>query len=724
MRVDVNDFGWLLGSLCQLHRVPFSPELTEKEFPPPHTLPSMLEALRRLGFEASSRGVRLGRLERLPVPFVALTSKPDDAGGASDLFRPVLVVRIEGDRLLYFPAGSREPVQASLDEFAANYTGRVVQFRREAETLKDPDAVASTGQPFGFRWFIPVLLRHKPLWREVLLASLVLQLIGLATPLFTQVIIDKVIVHQTVSTLIVIGVALFVFMAFGALLTWMRQHLLLLVGNRVDAVLGTTVFEHLFRLPLRYFEHRPTGVVSARLHAVETVREFLAGSIVTLLLDLPFLVICVALMFWYSVPLTLIVLAVLGVIVVASLVIAPMFQKLLNRQFLVGARNQAFVTEYVAGMETVKSLQMEPQLRDRYRDYFGEYLEATRATRQLGNTYSVITHSLEQLMTLLVLVIGAWIVMSGNHLGGTGLTIGMLVAFQMFASRLSQPLMRMVGLWQQFQQAKISVERLADLMNAPAEPYTLTPSREAVGKGDIEFAELGFRYGDDRPFLYRRFNLRIPAGSTYAVMGPSGSGKSTLAKLLLGFVQPVEGAVRVDGRDVRHLAANELRAVFGVVPQETTLFSGTVLENLMLANPSATFEDVVAVCRMAEIHDAIEKMPKGYQTELGERGVGLSGGQRQRLSIARALLRKPQILILDEAVSNLDEQTAEHFCKTLNNLRAHPESKVTMLFITHQLPKSLHVDGVIRIGGAAPATVGSAPTGANTGSSQPAGGGV
>lgn len=279
MAISRPDLLWTLGSLCQMHRVPFSADLIDQEFPPPHGLPSLLEGLRRLGFEASTRSVKAGKLAKLPTPFLTVGAPsgatpvpetvaqeavaPEGAPTEASTFRPALVLRIEADRILYFPAGTTEPVQASLDEFAATYAGRVVQFRREAEALTDPDAVASTSQPFGFRWFIPVLLRHKAMWREVLLASLVLQIIGLATPLFTQVIIDKVIVHQTVSTLVVIGVALFVFMAFGALLTWMRQHLLLLVGNRVDAVLGTSVFEHLFRLPLRYFEYRPTGVISA-----------------------------------------------------------------------------------------------------------------------------------------------------------------------------------------------------------------------------------------------------------------------------------------------------------------------------------------------------------------------------------------------------------------------------------------------------------------------------
>lgn len=346
---DSDHLHWLLGSLCQLHRRPYSHELVDRSFPPPWTLPSVLEALRRLGFEARSTRARNARLADLPTPFVALLH---DQEAGDDVFAPALVLRIDGDRALYFEPGATSPTLGDLDALLTRYAGRVLQFRCRPDDLKDPDAVAVAGQRFGFRWFLPVLLRHRELWRDVLSASLVLQLIALATPLCTQVIIDKVIVHQTTSTLIVIGVALIIFMLFGALLTWTRQHLLILTGNRVDAVLGTTVFEHLFRLPVRYFEHRPTGVIAARLHAVETIREFLAGSIVTLLLDIPFLVIFLALMFWYSVPLTLVVLVILATLTVISLLIAPRFQLLLNRQFLVGARNQAFMTEYVAGMET------------------------------------------------------------------------------------------------------------------------------------------------------------------------------------------------------------------------------------------------------------------------------------------------------------------------------------------------------------------------------------
>jgi ATP-binding cassette, subfamily B, bacterial HlyB/CyaB len=267
----------------------------------------------------------------------------------------------------------------------------------------------------------------------------------------------------------------------------------------------------------------------------------------------------------------------------------------------------------------------------------------------------------------------------------------------MFAGRVSQPLLRLVGLWRQFQQAQISVRRLGDIMDAPPEPYSIVPQTQAAGAGEIEVRNVSFRYGDELPFLYTGLNLKIGSGQCVALMGPSGSGKSTLAKLLQGFYLPAEGQILVDGKDARFLAANELRACFGVVPQETILFSGTIYENLILANPHATFELIVQACKLAEIHDVIERLPKGYQTEIGERGVGLSGGQKQRVAIARALLKRPRVLIFDEATSSLDSETAEHFALTVNSL----QGKVSMLFITHNVPKSLRVDLTVSLAGTA-----------------------
>ena len=694
VQLETGTFIWVLQGMAQLQRVPFSPALALQQSPPPHDIAGLQEAARKLGLKASLRTLSSAAFGSITFPCVALL-KPHAKSGAessdgSGHHRLAFLFAHKDGNALVLEEGQSQPVAVSLQEFESRYAGQVIQFGSSvaAAGIKDPDH-ARESRAFSFRWFIPELLRHKTIWRDVLLASLAIQLMALATPIFFQVVIDKVIVHHTLSTLVVIGIALGVFILFTAIMSWVRQYLVLHTGNRIDAVLGSQVFEHLFRLPQRYFEHRPTGVLVARVHGVETIREFLSSAAVTLILDVPFLLIFLAIMFYYSVTLTLVAVAILLAIACLSLAITPLLRRRLNHQFLLGARNQAFLTEFVSGMETVKSLQMEPQLERRFGDYLATYLQAGFSTRQLANSYNVGAHMLEQLLTLIILCLGAWMVMTTQEF-----TIGMLVAFQMFAGRLSQPLLHMVGLWQQFQQADIAVKRLGDVMNAPREPYSLLPAREAKGDGLLEIKGLSFRYAHNLPFLYKTFNLTLQPGRCVALMGPSGSGKSTLAKLLQGFYQAEEGSIAIDGRDIRHLSANELRQHFGVVPQETVLFSGTIYENLVLANPLAGFDDVVQACKWAEIHDTIEQLPNGYQTEIGEHGTGLSGGQKQRIAIARALLKRPRILIFDEAASGLDSAVAEQLARTINQLRG----KVTLLFIAHQLPKGLQVDNVVTLG--------------------------
>ena len=711
-------FAWGLQGMCRLHRIAFAPSLVLQQLPPPYTVVALQQAAESLGLKAGLRAAAASELAKLPLPGLAilmpderptpsfaknatLSPAPEEgldgevtpaiAQTANHFHRLALILKVDGERVLLFDQQSPAPFTKTLPEFEQSYAGEVILFAPEGEAALDPDPASQEKREFGFKWFVPELLKHKSIWRDVLLASLAIQLMALATPIFTQVIIDKVIVHHTVNTLVVIFIALLIFMAFTAAMTWVRQYLVLHTGNRIDAVLGSEVFEHLFKLPPRYFDHRPTGTLVARIHGVETIREFISGAAVTLLLDVPFLLIFLAIMFYYSVTLTLFTLAILVVIAIISLAITPLLRERLNQQFLLGARNQAFLTEYVSGMDTVKSLQMEPQLKSRFGDYLASYLAASFKTRQLANSYNVAAHTLEQFLTLGILCVGAWMVMNNQ-----GMTIGMLVAFQMFASRLSGPMLRMVGLWQEFQQADIAIKRLGDVMNAPPEPYSVTPAREAAGKGGIEIKNLSFRYGENLPFLYRGLNLTIEPGQCVALMGPSGSGKSTLAKLLQGFYQPSDGAIQIDGLDIRYSSANELRSNFGVVPQDTFLFSGTIYDNLIVANPHSSFDDVVQACKFAEIHDTIEKMPEGYKSFIGEHGAGLSGGQKQRIAIARALLKRPKILIFDEATSSLDEDTAESFANTVNRLKG----QVSMLFISHQLPKNLKVDEVVRLGAA------------------------
>ncbi len=721
MHYTGQDMLWLIGSLSRIFRIPFDPQLIRQQFPPPYSRTALLNALQALDFKVGEWNLEeknLGELERIPFPAVAFLRDsaattetnppvPDHAHESEHgnqalqtedqpkLFDPALLIKADAERVLFFRAGAEQPETVPLSEFTRHFRTDILLIARKEKSPADVDDPSGSqtqkeNTPFGFRWFIPELLKHKRIWRDVLTASLAIQLVGLVTPLFTQVIIDKVVVHQTQSTLIAIAVGLVMFMLFNSAMTWLRQYFVLHTGNRIDAVLGSHVFRHMLHLPAPYFEQRPTGTLVARLHGVETVREFISGAAVTLLLDFPFLFIFLAVMFWYSWQLSLIALLLISLITAASLFVTPALRDRLNEQFLLGAKNQAFVTEYVAGMETVKSLQMEPVLVQKYGDYLAQYLAASFSTKQLSNSFNVAANALEQIMTLSILVVGALLVMKNN-----GFTIGMLVAFQMFASRMTQPMLRLAGLWQEFQQASIAVKRLGDLMDAPSEPHALTPARLQGGAGGcIELKDVSFRYSDKHPWLYRNLNLTLKPGKLTVLMGPSGCGKSTLAKMLQGFYWPGDGSILLDGYDLRHLAANELRANFGVVPQETRLFSGTIYDNLQLANPHAGFEEIVHACKMAEIHHVIEQLPQGYQTPVGENGVGLSGGQKQRIAIARALLKHPRVLIFDEAVSNLDIETAEHFATTINKLKG----QVTMLFITHQLPRGLQVDEVLKFG--------------------------
>lgn len=620
--------------------MPFDSALLVQQHPPEaggYRISEVLSALEGLGLRhGQCAAAAVDDFSALTLPCIAFLRTPPsniapepgreesvpEQAEPAPYWQPILISAADEDGIHYFQPDSEKPRQVDPIALETLIEPDLYLVAPKSEELRDEDGKKDVEEKeFGFRWFVPELLKHKSVWRDVLAASLILQLVGLATPLFTQVIIDKVVVHQTQSTLIAIGAGMVLAILFSASFTWIRQYLVIHTGNRIDAVLGHRVFAHLVKLPMPYFANRPTGTLVARIQGVETIREFVSGAAISLLLDVPFMIVLLAVMFWYSWPLSLIAVGLLTLLTLLSIIITPTLRERLNKQFLLGARNQAFVTEYVSGMETVKSLQLEPQLERRYGNFLANYLHSTFSTRQLSNTYNTLSQFLEQLQTLAILVVGALLVMQND-----GFTIGMLVAFQMFASRLSQPLLRLVGLYQEFQQANLAVKRLGDLMNVPTEPYVVTPNRGKGGEAQIVLENVSFRYSENHPWLFTDLSYTFAPGKTTLVMGPSGSGKSTLAKLILGFYRPSNGRILLSDRDIRHYSANELRSKIGVVPQETRLFSGSVYENLHLANPLASFEEIVSACRWAGIHDVIEKLPDGYQTQLGENGVGLSGG--------------------------------------------------------------------------------------------------
>lgn len=669
------DRDFLLKALVGLYRLPLKAVDAQHMLELSTSRAAFVEQLRTLGLE--TQAIDLGRLQaeqlkRGPI-FFWLRALENDGAAA-----PAILARVEDGVAAMAVSGQKDLVKVSLDELPFRTQGTPTQ------VIRDEQAEDSKTESFGWKWFSKAFFQNRRAIRDALIASLAIQLIALAFPLATQAIVDKVITNQAVNTLAVLGTGIAAMALFSGVLTWLRQSLMLTLANAVDVKLAQRVMDHLFRLPLPFFEGRSTGVIINRIHGIERVREFFAGAFLLAALELPFMLIFLALMVSYSAPLSGVVLGYLVVMTVLSFGIGPKLRERVNKQTQLGAKLQGFMTEQVAASETVKSLQLEGSIGRRFAEINQAYLGATLNTRQLGNTYGTGMQVLEQLMNVSVLGLGAYLAMTP----GSGLTIGMLVAFQMFAQRVSQPVLKVSGYWQEFQQTRVAVSMLGELMLQQPERYSPLASTVSEGRGRLEIQALSFRYGPDRPTLYQDFNLTVEPGQVVLVTGASGSGKSTLSKVLQGLYDWYGGTVRIDGRDIKSMSINELRSHFGVVPQDAVLFSGTLLDNLIQGTPGATLVDAVEACKLAGIHETIQNLPAGYQTTLGERGIGLSGGQRQRVAIARALIRKPKVLIFDESTSGLDEASAERIAATVNSLRG----KVSMLFITHKVPANLNPD--------------------------------
>lgn len=566
-----------------------------------------------------------------------------------------------------------------LEDFFSMWSGEVI-------TVKLPFRFKEVGRQFNLSWFVPVMLRYKRFFIEVLLASFFLQLFGLITPLFTQVIIDKVLIHKGVASLDILALTLLVAGVFQTVMSILRTYISTHTTNKIDMILGSRLFRHLTSLPLRYFELRRVGDTLTRVSALNSIREFLTGSAMTVFLDTFFSIIFIGVMFYYSVSLTFIALIALPLYLLQNIIATPIYKEKLNAVWATGAESNAFLVEAITGVHTMKSLALEPQFNHRWEQLIAKYIytsfESAKFNILIGSTGTLI----QSLTGFGILMFGGHKVMNGE------MTIGQLIAFQMLAGQASAPLYRLTGMWQSFQQTALSVERLGDILNTPSEPLRVknSPPLHQL-RGDIVFREVTFRYQADGREILNKINLEIKAGMRVGIVGRSGSGKSTLTKLVQRLYLPEDGQVLIDGVDLSKVDPSWLRQQIGTVLQENFLFNGSVRENISIARPNASIEEVISAARMAGAHDFILELPEGYDNKVGERGTSLSGGQQQRLAIARAILTNPTILIFDEATSALDYESERIIMDNLDEIAAGR----TMLMIAHRLSTVRRCDLIV-----------------------------
>lgn len=633
-------------------------------------LHDLVRVARRLGMKARRVSVRPEQLVKSPLPFIGQ--------GHNNEYFVIASVDPEQETTLVLFAG-QPPCSLSFVELWQQWNGDALWMTRRYN-------LSLSLERFGIRWFVPVIVKYRKVLGEVVAASFFLQLFALVTPICFQVVMDTVLVHRALSTLEVIAFALLVMTLFEVALGTLRMYLFSHTSCRVDVELGSRLFEHLLKIPIAFFNSRPVGQVVARVRELESIREFLTNNALTLLLDLFFTVVLFALMYFYSSFLTWIVLASVPFYILLSVLVTPGLHRRAQERFERGAINQSFLTEAITGMETLKSTAVEPRMQARWERYLAGYAKASFNSSVLGAVGSQLVLLINKIVVVLLLWFGAQQVILGQ------LTIGELIAFNMLSGQVAQPILRLSQLWQDFQQFRISIARLGDVLNTPPEPQQSLdkPPMDRLN-GEIVLDHVNFSYRADLQNTLTDINLRIPAGQSLGIVGESGSGKSTLAKLLLRLYSPSSGKVLIDGHDIALIDPSWLRRQISVVLQENTLFNGSVRENIAHADPTLPMNEVIAAAKLAGAHEFILQLAKGYDTELGERGIGLSGGQRQRVAIARALITNPRILIFDEATSALDYESERILQQ---NMAAISESR-TVITIAHRLSTIRQCDRII-----------------------------
>ncbi len=597
-----------------------------------------------------------GKLNSAAGPFIVLL----DSGN----YAVVTEIR-SGMAVLFEPDQPNRHHLLSKERLQEIWSGEIITFT--SKTLE------RTHEKFDVRWFIPALLKQHKKLRAILVAAALVQMFGIAAPIFSQVIIDKVLTHRSISTLNVLATGMLIVIALEALVTWSKTTLATTLGTRLDILLAQRVIEHLLRLPMVFFEGRKQGALSVQVRQIEQIRRFLTGASVGVILDAVFSTIFVAIMLVYSWQLMLIVFCMLPLYIFLARGARPILKARLAQQYQSNSKVQALLTEIISGMQTAKSLGVERQLAKRWGANFLDFALQSRQADLTSATTNVISTVLQQLMNLLILWSGANLVLDGK------ITVGELFAFQMISSRFVQPISRLFQYSQELEQTKQAIDQLGDIMNSRAEAKI---GEGKVGQihGHIKMVSVGHMYpGRDKPAI-NELSLEISKGDIVAFVGKSGSGKSTITKLIQRLYFASAGMIYIDGVDVRNHEIECLRRQVCAVMQDNFLFDGTILENIKIAYPLASLQEVEAAANIAVAHDFIKGLPNAYETQIGERGHALSGGQRQRIALARAILGNPPVLILDEATSALDFRSEKQFYENL----AATRRGMTTLIVTHR----------------------------------------
>lgn len=636
----------------------------------------LIRVAKELGLKVKLTKFREKTVERLTVPVIARCKNN----------KYILILNKQGEKWMILNPEKGRPTKIYSNELNELIDGQCIIIGRKHN--KAEGDINNNGKKFGFSWFIPTILKFKRQFISVLLAVFVIQLLGILTPLMTQVVVDKVLTHKAMNTLYTIAIGIFIVYIYDLVINLCKSYIFVHTTNRVDVTLSARLFKHLFSLPLKYFENRRAGETVARVRELDQIRSFLTGTPLSSMIDVVFIIVYIVVMFFYSTGLTVIVIVSIPVFALLSLIVTPLFKKSLDKKFETGAAAQSFLVESINGIQTIKSFALEDKFEEKWGDLQADYVKAGYNTSIISQTSGAVAGFIQHVVDLLILVFGAQAVIEGN------LSIGQLVAFRMLSGRVSGPVLRLVQLWQEYQQANLSVQRIGDIFNSPSESKSETAITNLPAlNGRIRFENVRFRYRVDGSDVLHGISFELKENKVYGLVGRSGSGKSTISKLVQRLYIPQSGKITIDGLDISLIKPQLLRQQIGVVLQENFMFNGTVAENISIHCPQVSIERIIEISKIAGAHDFIMELDEGYDTVIGEKGVSLSGGQKQRIAIARAIINNPRILIFDEATSALDYESESII---QNNLKEICKGR-TVLIIAHRLSTLASADEILVI---------------------------